>query len=123
MTFRCPECQGTLRITATMELPPDSRSDEIALQIVRCRDCGFAGVAVYEESRRGTLGSESVDHRGFRIGAADLSALRRQIRNCPQPGNPRCGCVAHQALGRKDSSGRWAGLADMDLGAWFPMAR
>jgi hypothetical protein len=123
MPFQCPECQGTLRITARLELPPDSRSDEITLQTVRCQDCGFAGIAVYEESRRGALDAESVDHRGFRIGAADLRALRRQMRSCPESSNPRCGCAAHQALGRKDGSGRWAGLSDVTLGDWFAMKR
>jgi hypothetical protein len=121
MPFQCPECQGTLRITASLELPPDSRSDEITLQTVRCRDCGFEAIAVYEESRRGALGSESVDHRGFRIEAPDLRALRRQIRSCPRPRDPRCDCPAHQALGRRDRSGRWAGLAGVALGDWFPI--
>jgi hypothetical protein len=123
MSFQCPECRGALHITARLELPPDSRSDEITLQIVTCQDCGFAAIAVYEESRRGALDAESVDHRGLRIAAADLRALRAQIRSCPQPGNPRCVCTAHQALGRKDSSGRWAGLAGVELGDWFPMSR
>jgi hypothetical protein len=118
MSFQCPECQGALRITARLELPP-----EITLQIVACQDCGFAGIAVYEESRRGALDSESVDHRGFRIDAGNLAALRKQIRSCPERSNPRCLCAAHQALGRKDNSGRWAGLADVELGDWFPMRR
>jgi hypothetical protein len=121
MPFQCPACQGTLRITASLELPPDSRSDEITLQIVKCGECGFEAIGIYEESRRGALGTESVDHRGFRIDAADLRALRRQIRSCPRPNDPHCDCAAHQALGRTDSSGRWAGVSGLKPGAWFPM--
>ena len=123
VAFQCPECRGTLRITDRIELPPDSRSDEITLQIVGCRDCRFAAIAVYEESRRGALDSESIDHRGFRLAAADLKALRKQMRSCPQRGNPRCECATHRWLGRTDMSGRWAGLADLELGDWFAMER
>jgi hypothetical protein len=72
---------------------------------------------------RGALDAESADHRGFRIAAGDLRALRAQIRSCPQPGNPHCACAAHQALGRKDSSGRWAGLAAVELGDGFAIRR
>ena len=57
MSFACPEClTKSLKITAKLELPPDSRSDEITVQVVACSRCGFAGVAVYEESRRGAHG-------------------------------------------------------------------
>jgi hypothetical protein len=59
MSFVGPECHAnSLAITQSIELPPDGRSDEISLQIVACQACGFAGTAVYEESRRGALDSE-----------------------------------------------------------------
>lgn len=65
MAFICPQCfgKGTLEIKVSMQLPSDSRSDEIALQTVGCSQCGFQGLAVYEESRRGTLGGISQDKR------------------------------------------------------------
>jgi hypothetical protein len=109
MAFACPECMAhrSLRITARIELPPDSRSDEITLQIIKCARCGFAGAAVYEESRRGALDSESFDHRGYCVGQAELSVLRQTIRQCRQPGNRRCDCAAHHALGQRDIGGRW----------------
>lgn len=109
MAFECPECSAhrSLRIMARIELPPDSRSDEIALQIVKCARCGFAGVAVYEESRRGALENESFDHRGYRVGQAELAALRKTMRQCRQPGNRRCDCTAHRELGQRDIGGRW----------------
>jgi hypothetical protein len=113
--FLCPECSTprSLKITSRIELPPDSRSDEIALQIVRCSQCGFAGIAVYEESRRGRLGTESFDHVGYRVSVDDLRALTKMVRQCPEPRNGRCGCPVHRRLGRTDSSGRWDGLSDI----------
>jgi hypothetical protein len=121
MPFQCPECtrSRTLEITDLIELPRDSRSDEITLQIVRCSGCGFEGIAVYEESRRGGFDDESVDHRGWHVRAADLRRLRETIRRCPKPRNPRCSCAAHRALGKKDGSGRWRGLADVELGKMY----
>jgi len=114
MPFVCPECsEKSLKITSRIELPPDSRSDKIALQIVRCARCGFAGIAVYEESRRGALGSESFDHTGYRVSADDLKRVKRAIDRCPKPRNRRCKCSAHRKLGSKDTSGRWNGLKDV----------
>ena len=111
MPFLCPTCsEKSLRITSKIELPPDSRSDEIALQIVACSQCSFAGIAVYEESRRGAMGSESFDHTGYRVSAEDLAALRKTISRCRQPRNRRCRCSAHRELGSRDGSGRWNGL-------------
>lgn len=112
MPFQCPECSApkSLEIALKIELPPDSRSDEITLQIVECSQCGFAGIAVYEESRRGALGTESFDHTGYYVSADDLKALRKTIKGCPKPKNWRCDCLAHRALGRTDASGRWSAL-------------
>ena len=123
MALRCPKCNagGSLRIDLKIELPGDSRSDEIALQIVKCSRCGFAGVAVYEESRRGSLDSESVDHAAFDVSADDVAALSKLIRRCPDPRNSRCRCAAHRKLGRRDARGRWAGLSDIDLKGRYPL--
>jgi hypothetical protein len=122
MPFICPECtQRTLAITEALELPPDSRSDEIALQIVNCSACGFAGLAVYEESRRGSFDSDSVDHRGYRVSGPDLHVILRAVRSCPRPRDPRCGCATHRRLGRSSASGRWDGLREVELNEPFPM--
>jgi len=123
MPFRCPECSGskTLHITARLELPPDSRSDEITLQVVKCTDCRFAGIAVYEESRRGALDSESIQHTGYRVGADDLKTLQRAIRRCPKPESWGCDCAAHRRFGTHDASGRWNGLDQLALGEAFEM--
>ena len=125
MPFVCPECmtRGTLKIAHSIELPSDSRSDEVAVQIVRCSRCQFHGVAVYEESRRGALDSESVDHRGYKVKAADLKSIMDKIKGCPNPKNARCRCPSHRSLGKKDSGGRWQGLADIEVQDTFPMDR
>ena len=97
----------------------DSNSDEIAIQIVNCSQCNFAAIAVYEESRRGAMNSESYDHRGYRVSAADLKAVRQMIEQCPRPRDKRCTCAAHRRLGNKDPSGRWNGLSDIALEGRF----
>ncbi len=121
MPFTCPECSvpNSLKIALKIELPPDSRSDEITLQIVKCSECRFSGIAIYEESRRGDLASESVYHLGYRVGKKELGDLRRTIEHCPNPDDPRCDCSAHHRLGKKDASGRWNALDDTPLGEAF----
>jgi len=109
--FVCPECSAkSLRITDRLELPPDSRSDEITLQVVSCSDCGFEALAVYEESRRGPLGDESFHHTGYYLNREDLDALKGKIRRCPKPKDHRCRCASHRSLEHRDSSGRWNAL-------------
>lgn len=124
MPFLCPECNHPqLNITNKIELGPDSRSDEIMLQIIKCFQCGFYGIAVYEESRRGSLNNESYSHFGFRVSPADLQALRELIKHCPEPDNRRCECFAHHTLNVKDISGRWNALADVHLDGRFEIER
>lgn len=123
MPFLCPECSTSqsLKINAKIELPPDSRSDEITLQIVECSRCRFAGIAVYEESRRGALDDESFSHVGYRVSARDLGTLKRTIAQCPEPNNWRCGCSAHQTLSKKDVGGRWNGLQGIECRERFKL--
>jgi len=122
MPFVCPQCSvKSLKVASKIELPSDSRSDEITLQIVLCSRCGFAGLAVYEESRRGALGSESFDHTGYRVSVDDLRRVKRAIERCPKPRDRRCKCSAHCELGSKDASGRWNGLKDVQRDGAFKL--
>ena len=123
MPFRCPDCDtpGSLKITHRLELPPDANWDEIALQIVRCSRCGFMGLAVYEESRRGALDSEIVHHSGYSIDGEDLKSILGMIRKCPEPMNVKCNCRIHQILGQKNGYGCWDGLSGIQLGIHFEM--
>jgi hypothetical protein len=125
MAFTCPRCRGlgTLGITHRLELPSDARSDEITLQVVRCSQCRFEGLAVYEESRRGALDSESFTPIGYEADKAAVSAFKRAVRRCPSRGDPRCACAAHETYGQRDAHGRWTGLELFELGPSFPMVR
>ncbi len=108
MSFICPECNASsLTITHKIELPPDGRSDEITLQIVKCGACGFRGTAVYEESRRGSLDSDSWHHDGYHMEADDVDTLQRLIQQCPEPGKDDCQCPTHLSLGKTDERGIW----------------
>jgi hypothetical protein len=121
--FQCPSCSSprSLGITSKIELPPDARWDEIALQVVRCSRCDFWGLAVYEESRRGALDSEIVHHTGYYVKDEDLRSIQRLIQKCPRSMDPRCGCSIHRKLGRKDPDGYWDGLSGIQLGLSFDM--
>lgn len=125
MPFLCPDCStsGMLRIIRSLELPPDSRSDEITLQVVKCTRCRFETIAIYEESRRGGFGDESVDHRGYYVSESDLQWVKRKIDQCPNPRNGRCQCSVHKQLSSKDKSGRWDGLREIELGRRFVLVR
>lgn len=108
MSFKCPECNNkTLKIVDSIEMSPDSRSDEITLQFIRCGSCHFEGLAIYEESRRGALNTESIDHYGYKPDVKDLKEIRSLIRRCPEAANPWCTCDSHQKLIERNESGRW----------------
>lgn len=123
MAFICPDCltPGSLTIRHSIALPSDSRSDEIALQVVECAACGFRGAAVYEESRRGSLDSEAWEHTGYRVTDAVVETLIDQIRRCPAPSKENCRCPTHLALGQKDERGRWQWPGDMEGQDIYPM--
>lgn len=125
MSFTCPEClvSNVLSITDSISLAPDSRSDEIILQIVRCRYCNFRAAAIYEESRRGGFDSESWDHRGYRLVSEELAELDRSIKGCPAKTDQRCRCPSHRALTKKDEYGRWQAPFEIDWQRSFPMRR
>ena len=124
MPFRCPACSTrSLLILSALEVKPDSRWDEITLQTLGCTQCGFTGVAVYQESRRGALDAEIVHHDGYSVDLADRQRLERAIRHCPTPSDTRCTCFAHRAFGGHDAAGRWKGLSTLQRGAAFTLER
>ena len=109
MSFQCPSCANKKSgmIIDSIELPPDSRSDDISLQVVCCSTCNYQGMAVYEESSRGALGTESVDHYGYLADQEISRSVQSLIKRCPKPGNSKCKCAAHLELNKRDKSGRW----------------
>lgn len=123
-SFVCPECgAGALRLIAALEIPADSMSDEITLQVAACGACGLEAAAVYEESRRGSLDSDCWIHGGYRLPAGRAAELLALIRSCPRPADPHCTCPAHARLGVTDDTGRWAGLDPWSPGDRVPLHR
>ena len=97
MAFKCPECLGDkLKIGVGLELPP-GHVDEEQVQTVKCEDCGFRGIAVYRESRRGSLDRESVWHDGYEVSDKDMEFVLSGIQRCPAPTDRRCNCETHLA--------------------------
>ncbi|MEW6265772.1 MAG: hypothetical protein AB1641_22090 [Thermodesulfobacteriota bacterium] len=123
MGFVCPACatKDALEISLFLELPPDSRSDEITVQLLRCRSCGFPGVSVYEESRRGSLFEEAWDHQAYGLEEEEWRRLARLISVCPNRRDPNCLCSGHLELNRRDGHGAWLGLTGFRLGKPFGM--
>jgi hypothetical protein len=99
MAFVCPDCtERSLEIALTIELPSDGTHNETCLQLVECEQCGFQGIAVYGESRRGALDSECWSHDGYRLGKESLESFMETMKQCPSPSNCRCECGFHRAL-------------------------
>ncbi len=96
MPLICPLCDaaGSATITHHLELPPDERSDEVSLQVLRCQACGASMAAIYEESRRGA--SESFHHFAFRLDEFSLARLKKQVDGCATPRDRGCDCEAHR---------------------------
>ncbi len=111
MAFICPSCKApSLESLLGMEFPPDGQSDEVTLQLLACKACGFLGASVYEESRRGSLDHESFHHFGWALSRDDHDTLRAAMMSCKKPNDARCTCKAHKLLGRTNDSNYWDGL-------------
>jgi C4-type Zn-finger protein len=81
MALQCPKCnEYSLKITDKMNLPPDSHSDEIIIQIINCDNCDFEGIAIYEEFRRGSLDDESYIHVGYELTKTTLIKTKNAIQ-------------------------------------------
>lgn len=122
MAFVCPDCsKSSLEVFNFIELPYDSRSDEIRVQTLECTACPFIGAGIYEESRRGSFEHDSWEHSCFRMELNHFHALKNMIKKCPDPSNYDCSCFSHKGLGVTNDLGRWQGLAN--LGEYFALKR
>ena len=99
----CPDCAAESRFNfiATMELGPGEFSDETAFQLLECAQCALKIAAVYEESRRGRLRSETVSHKGYRTEPHEWLNLKTLVSQCSSPNNKSCLCPAHAHLRRE----------------------
>ena len=85
MGLQCPKCMNyTLKIQSSLELPPDSRSDENTIQIIGCGYCDFEGIAIYEESRRGNIDDSLVNHTGYIVSASALDQIKKAVKEGDQ---------------------------------------
>ena len=101
MGLVCPVCgEATLMVAARLELPPDDRSDEVAVQVLSCSQCDARALGIYEESRRGALDDESWSHVGYPMEPEAAEALAAKLRRCRHPGSPRCACATHRSFRR-----------------------
>jgi hypothetical protein len=108
----CPNCGNEEKGSAAcfLELPPDSRSDEITLFVKECPGCRHRYLAVYEESRRGGLGEDHWSFHGYECSSAAWDELKELVARCPSPDDSRCECATHRKLAVYDELGRWCGL-------------
>lgn len=122
MSFICPRCNtpGGLGIVASLQLPPNNRSDDIFIQAMKCHTCGLLALGIYEESRRGKLRAESWDHQGFYVNEEAYHQIIRLIKQCPEPFTPGCQCKAHSAFSETEWQNILPRLA-IDLNASFPI--
>ena len=123
MFYICPRClgQGTLEINQSIHLPPDNRSDDVVVQILDCQSCQYRGGAIYQESRRGGLDTESWEHLGYVVNKVQLDALAALIAGCNDQQNPACPCQVHVLLGAADFNGRWCLPSGFDRQRSFTM--
>ena len=79
MSFFCPKCKMyRLEIVESIKVEPGPSDDDKSIQAVRC-PCGFEGIAVYEESRRGA--DDAVNHTGYFVPENKTVELEKAIKN------------------------------------------
>jgi len=81
MSLLCPSCkQPYLRVTASRDIDPGQNYDERAIQVLICSSCGYTGIGIYEESRRGALDSESFNHISYNSPIEKVYLLQKLIK-------------------------------------------
>lgn len=84
--FYCPSCDqhDVLIINTTVDIPEHTQYDEVCVQSIQCLSCDKHGMAVYEESRRGSLQDESVNHFGYWLEPESQINLDRLLKSCQE---------------------------------------
>ena len=112
MAFGCPDCgKCTVAIVSRIELRSDSKWDEIALQLIRCNECGFKGIATNQENRWGAMDSEVVHHHGYHVEPELWQSLKTLIETCLERNSDHCTCASCEKLNACDENGVWNWLA------------
>ena len=89
--------------------------------MIHCFECNFIGLAIYEESRRGSLSSKSLHHYGYYVANTLLSSIKETIESCPDPKNNKCRCDAHSIFNQVNEFGKWSWLENLPLIKEFQM--
>lgn len=80
--FLCPKCQqNKLFIESACDIEPDEYSDEARLQTIKCDSCDFVGIAIYQESHRGSTGENNFTHRGYFVAPDIFEITKNDINN------------------------------------------
>jgi hypothetical protein len=81
MSLRCSNCNKPyLQITLSADIDPGYNFDERTIQIIECASCDFKGIGIYEESRRGSLDSESFNHIAYYSPIEKVKLLEKMIK-------------------------------------------
>lgn len=111
----CPRCESpALVVCSRVELAPDENWDERSFQIIFCSTCGFEGIAIYLESRHGSMGSEMLQHNAYTTDLGRLAQISALVAQCPDPSNRRCDCPSHQGLNQLTGDSERARFASPD---------
>jgi hypothetical protein len=108
-------------ISQALELPGDRDSDEITLQVVECMRCKFRGLAVFEESHRGSMFDDAWRHTGYQVRDAEVAQVNDLLQACPHPYDSHCTCPAHTTFSKSDRIGNWIGLEGLTVKGTFRM--
>jgi hypothetical protein len=88
--------QTALRVLDIIELPSDSRSDEITIKI-----------------------DEAFSHFGFQIPKNEFNQIRSLISKCPSKKNVRYDSKSHQLLEMENQNGLWIDMSPYQLSGQF----
>lgn len=82
--FFCPGCKkhDALMIKLSVEIPEHTVFDDVDIQSIRCNNCKKSGMGIYEESRRGNLQDETVNHYGYWLDTESQLNLDQLLESC-----------------------------------------
>lgn len=80
--FTCPQCQqNQLTIELATDIEPDEYNDEARLQTTVCKNCDYQGIAIYQESHRGTLDDNNFSHTGYNVPEELYNKIKNDIQS------------------------------------------
>ncbi|PIR04416.1 MAG: hypothetical protein COV59_01045 [Candidatus Magasanikbacteria bacterium CG11_big_fil_rev_8_21_14_0_20_39_34] len=77
--------KNSLEVEASIDLDVDADFDEVSLQVLKDSSTPQKFLAIYQESHRGTLGTETVYHRGRDFNIDQILKILDAIKNSNIP--------------------------------------